>query len=158
MYRPVWGDCWRFARVALLASAFMSTVVPPVASAEAAGERAAVDTYLRHIYSIYFGLRACFELSAELKDRSYEASVTFDEARAAMRKIENAATEAGFATDPVWSTVAPQALVTASALKRSPERHAICSRMGDLFENDEANLQNLLGRLGARQAIIPKGF
>lgn len=158
MHRALWRGLRSFMRVAMLALAFASMIAARGAPAQTSGERAAADTYLRHIYSIYFGVRACFELSTELKDRSYETSVPFDEARAAMRKIEHAATEAGFATDAVWASVAPKALVTASALKRSPQRLGFCTKMGDLFENDEANLQNLLGHLGARQAIIPKGF
>jgi hypothetical protein len=148
----------RLARVALMAAAVVSFLGSQAPAATSSDERAAADTYLRHIYSIYFGVRACSQLSAELKDRAYQSSISDDEARAVMRKVENAATEAGIATDAVWASTAPRALVTASALKRSSQRLALCQRMGDIFRDDEANLQSLLGHLGSRQMIIPKDF
>lgn len=120
---------------------------------------AAIESYLRHAYTIYLGLKACAELRTEQNDPSFLSTVGLDEARKALHAIDGAASSVGVDVGAQWAQAAPKAVVTAEALKREPHRFiAVCQRMGGIFRNDEANLQNLLAAVGSKQVLIPKDF
>lgn len=119
----------------------------------------AANIYMKHIYTIFIGLRACSELRTEQADASFLTSVSVEDGRKALHAIDAAARRIGINVVSLWSEAAPRAIVTAEALKREPRRHlAICQRMGSLFRSDEANLQNLLAMLGSHEPLIPKDF
>ena len=120
---------------------------------------AAIEGYLRHAYTIYLGLKACSELRTEQNDPSFLSTVGLEEARKALHAIDGAASSIGVDVGAQWAKAAPKAVVTAEALKREPHRFiAVCQRMGGIFRNDEANLQNLLAAVGSNQVLIPKDF
>ncbi|VVB42650.1 exported protein of unknown function [Beijerinckiaceae bacterium RH AL1] len=120
---------------------------------------AAIESYLRHAYTIYLGLKACAELRTEQNDPSFLSTVGLDEARKALHAIDGAASSVGVDVGAQWAQAAPKAVVTAEALKREPHKVvAVCQRMGGIFRNDEANLQNLLAAVGSKQVLIPKDF
>ncbi len=120
---------------------------------------AAIEGYLRHAYTIYLGLKACSELRTEQNDPSFLSTVGLEEARKALHAIDGAASSVGVDVGAQWAQAAPKAVVTAEALKREPHRFiAVCQRMGGIFRNDEANLQNLLAAVGSKQLLIPKDF
>lgn len=124
-------------------------------SDERAKKVAAVDSYLRHIYSVYLGVRACTEMSTEQKDHSFLPSVSLDEARKSLKSIDAAAAEVKIDSNASWVAAAPQAEVTAEALKIDPAKHlGFCQKMGSLFRVDGSNLQSLLTSLGAKTPII----
>ena len=120
---------------------------------------AAADTYLKHIYAVYLGLRACSELTAERKDQSFQPSVPLEEARRVLKSIDAATAEVGVRSDEIWASIAPQATVTAEALKADPSKHVeFCQRMGGLFRVDSSNLQSVLTALGAKTPLIQKDY
>lgn len=120
---------------------------------------AAVDSYLKHIYSVYLGLRACTEMSAEQKDPSFLPSVSLDEARKTLKSIDAAAAEVKIDSNASWAAAAPRAEVTAEALKMDPAKHlGFCQKMGSLFRVDGSNLQSLLTSLGAKTVVIRKDY
>jgi hypothetical protein len=120
---------------------------------------AGVDTYLKHIYAVYLGLRACSELSVERKDQSFQPSVALEEARRVLKSIDAATAEVGVRSEEIWASIAPQATVTAEALKADPSKHVeFCQRMGGLFRVDSSNLQSILTTLGAKTPLIQKDY
>lgn len=120
---------------------------------------AAVDSYLKHIYSVYLGLRACTEMSAEQKDPSFLPSVSLEEARKTLKSIDAAAAEVKIDSNASWTMAAPRAEVTAEALKVDPPKHlSFCQKMGSLFRADSSNLQSLLTSLGAKTPVIQKDY
>ncbi|MCX8252975.1 MAG: hypothetical protein OTI36_03230 [Beijerinckiaceae bacterium] len=128
-------------------------------SDERAKKVAAVDSYLRHIYSVYLGVRACTEMSTEQKDQSFLPSVSLDEARKTLKSIDAAAAEVKIDSNASWVAAAPRAEVTAEALKIDPAKHlGFCQKMGSLFRVDGSNLQSLLTSLGAKTPIIQKDY
>lgn len=119
----------------------------------------AAEIYLKHIYTIFLGLRACSELRTEQADASFLSSVSLAEAGKALRAIDTAASKVGIDVAAKWAEAAPRAVVTSEALKREPRKNvAVCQKMGGLFRADEANLQNLFEALGSKQVLIPKEF
>ena len=123
------------------------------------GRRAAVGIYLRHIYAVYFGLRACSEMSTSEGDGSYKSEVSLDEARGTLKLIDMATAEIGVDPNAVWSAAAPLATVTAEALKIDPKKNVVrCHVMGALFRTDAANLQANLRALGAKTLLITKDY
>lgn len=133
----------------------------PPSSSEAprSAQVAAVENYLRHAYTVYLGLKACSELRTEQNDPSFLSTVSLEEARTTLHAIDAAASSVGIDVAAQWAQAAPKAVVTAEALKKEPQRFvAVCQRMGGIFRNDEANLQNLLSALGSTQVLIPKDF
>ena len=119
----------------------------------------AADTYLKHIYAVYLGLRACTELTVERKDQSFQPSVSLEEARRVLKAIDAATTEVGVRSEEIWASIAPQATVTAEALKADPSKHVeFCHRMGGLFRVDSSNLQSVLTALGAKTPLIQKDY
>ncbi|MCX8254960.1 MAG: hypothetical protein OTI36_13360 [Beijerinckiaceae bacterium] len=122
-------------------------------------QRAAVISYLRHIYSIYFGMRSCTEMSAQQQDHSFLPVISLDEARKRLRLIDIAVGEIGIDANRVWTLAAPLAEVTAEALKRDPAKHLpFCQRMASLFRMDADNLQVILRALGAKTILVPKDY
>lgn len=119
----------------------------------------AIHSYLKHVYSVYLGLRACTELSTEQNDRSFLPSVPLDEARRTLRSIDAAALEVRIDTNEAWAAAAPQAEVTAEALKVEAFGHVEqCHQLGRLFRIDVSNLQALLQSLGAKTTLITKDY
>ncbi len=119
----------------------------------------AVDAYLKHAYTVYFGLRACSELSAELHDGSFLPSVPLEESRRTLKSIDAAAAEVSIDANAVWLAAAPGASVTAEALKADPGAHVEhCRKMGSLFRVNVGNLQPLLQSLGAKTVIMTKDY
>jgi hypothetical protein len=122
-------------------------------------QRAAVMSYLRHIYSIYFGMRSCTEMSAQQQDHSFLPVISLDEARKRLRLIDTAAGEIGIDANRVWTLAAPLAEITAEALKRDPAKNLpFCQRMTSLFRMDADNLQVILRALGAKTILVPKDY
>lgn len=120
---------------------------------------AAIDTYLRHLYSVSLGLRACFEISAEQKDQSFVPSVSLDEARETLKLVGAAATEVNIDFSAAWSAASPRAATAALALKQQAATHLeYCRKMGSLFRIDASNLQSLLYSLGAKTIILFKDY
>lgn len=119
----------------------------------------AVKSYLRHIYSVYLGIRSCTEMSAQQKDQSFLPSVSLDQARKALKAIDTATSEVGVNSNETWAVAAPLAEVTAEALKVNPAKNlTFCQRMGSLFRIDRSNLQELLRTLGAKTILIQKDY
>lgn len=121
--------------------------------------RAGVASYLRHLYAVYFGIRACAEMSVAANDRSLVSEVSLEEARRTLKLIDAASAEVGLDADATWTAVAPVATVTAEALKADPSGNLErCHGLGALFRTDVGNLQGNLRLLGARTLLIPKDY
>lgn len=122
-------------------------------------KKAAIESYLRHAYTVYFGLRACTELSVEQNDNSFRPSVSLEESRRTLKSIDAAAAEVLVDANAVWAAAAPRAEVTAEALKTDPAKYVEhCHKMGSLFRVDVSNLQPLLQSLGAKTTILTKDY
>lgn len=118
-----------------------------------------VNTLLKHIYAIYLGLRACTELSIDLKDQSFQPNVSLEQARQVLKSVDSATAEVGIHSDEVWTGIAPQATVSAEGLKVDPAKNVdFCRKMGGLFRVDESNLQSTLHELGAKTPLILKDY
>ena len=128
-------------------------------AAEKPAKVEAIESYLKHAYSVYLALRACTELSAEQNDRSFLPSVALEEARRTLRAIDAATAEVRIDSNAAWAAAAPRAEVTAEALKAEPNKHVEdCHRVGGLFRIDASNLQPLLQSLGAKTTILSKDY
>lgn len=148
---------------AFVATASAASDRPPaaVATREMGNDarRGAVATYLRHIYSVYLGIRACAEMSTSENDQSFRSEVSLDEARKALRLIDKATAEIGVNSNEIWNAAAPLATATAEALKTNPAKNLpYCHKMGALFRTDASNLQANLRSLGAKTPLIPKDY
>lgn len=121
--------------------------------------RTAASAFLRHLYAVHLSLRGCTEAAARHGKPEFLPGVTLEEARAAMRVVDQAAREVGLDVDGIWREVAPMATVTAEALKADkPDNAANCARIGGVFRVDLANLQNALRALGSTRSLIEKDF
>lgn len=120
----------------------------------------AAEQFLRHLYAVYLGLRACAELGEQEGRPTVAPSVTLEDARRALKAVDAAASEAGLDVQRVWIDAAPLGLVTAEYLKERPpeERIAHCRKVGSVFRIDLGNLQNVLTALGSHRSIIEKDF
>ena len=122
-------------------------------------QRAAVVVYLRHIYSIYYGIRSCTEISDQQQDRHYLPLLQLDEARKRLRLIDKAVGEVGLDAGHIWREAAPVAEMTGEMLKNDPPKHLpYCQRMASLFRMDADNLEVILTALGAKTTLVPKDF
>ncbi len=158
------------ATAALLASAIPGAPLLAAATGVTSGadamkqvpaevRKASVASYLRHLYAVYFGIRACVEMSVAQDDHSLASEVSLGEARRTLKLIDAASAEVGIDADEVWTAVAPLASVTAEALKANPpDNLERCHALGALFRTDVGNLQGNLRLLGAKTLLIPKDY
>ena len=158
------------AAAALLASAIPGAPLLAAATGVTSGadamtqvpedvRKAAVASYLRHLYAVYFGIRACAEMSVAQDDRSLASEVSLEEARKKLKLIDAASAEVGIDAQEVWTAVVPLASVTAEALKANPsDSLERCHALGALFRTDVGNLQGNLRLLGAKTLLMPKDY
>ena len=53
--------------------------------------KTAVAPYLRHLYFVYFGIRACAEMNVAQNDRSMASEVSLEEARRTLKSLTSRA-------------------------------------------------------------------
>ena len=117
----------------------------------------ATDSYLKHIYIMYFGIKSCSELDEHRTDGLFKPGVSVDIAGRILRSLDQATATVGIKADEVWAQIAPKAIVNAEALKWAPENNiGICARIGNIFKSDLDNVEHGLALLGADLSMVQK--
>jgi len=118
-----------------------------------------VERHLRFLYSFYFIVKGCNEVSVILDNNEYKSELTTDAAQKIMKEADKAAKEVGADIENAWRIAAPAGEMTAAALKfEKPENAQTCARSGHLFKTIVIWLQQSLNALGSRTNLIQRDY
>jgi hypothetical protein len=117
------------------------------------------ERHLRFLYSFYFIVKGCNEVSAILDNNEYKSELTTAAAQKIMKDADKAAQEVGVDIESAWRVAAPAGEMAAAALKfERPENAQMCARSGHMFKTVVIWLQQSLNTLGSRKNLIQRDY